>query len=131
MVILEQHLFIHQKNLGCFGDGGSIFTNDDKLASKIRLISNHGQQIKYKHSTIGLNSRLDSIQAAILRVKLKYLNKYNNTRLNNAIKYTNLLNNVSEIVLPKIADYSTHVFHQYTQSKVKNEKQRDDLKDFL
>ena len=122
--------FYPSKNLGCFGDGGSIFTNDDKLASKIRLISNHGQQIKYKHSTIGLNSRLDSIQAAILRVKLKYLNKYNNSRLNNAIKYNNLLNNVSEIVLPKIADYSTHVFHQYT-IKVKNEKQRDDLKDFL
>ena len=82
------------------------------------MISNHGQQIKYKHSTIGLNSRLDSIQAAILRVKLKYLNKYNNTRLNNAIKYNNLLNNVSEIVLPKIADYSTHVFQRsiYNQS---------------
>ena len=122
--------FYPSKNLGCFGDGGSIFTNNDKLATNIRLISNHGQQIKYKHSTIGLNSRLDSIQAAILRVKLKYLNEFNNSRLKNAKKYNNLLQNVSEIVLPKIVEYSTHVFHQFT-IKIKDINQRDNLRQFL
>lgn len=122
--------FYPSKNLGCFGDGGSIFTNNDKLADNIRLISNHGQQIKYKHSTIGLNSRLDSIQAAILRVKLKYLNKFNNSRLKNAKQYNNLLQNVSEIVLPKIVEYSTHVFHQFT-IKINDINKRDKLRDFL
>ena len=122
--------FYPSKNLGCFGDGGSIFTNDDKLASKIRLISNHGQQIKYKHSTIGLNSRLDSIQAGILRVKLKYLNQFNNLRLKNAEKYNEALKNLNEIILPEQVSHSTHVFHQYT-IKIKNFKKREVLRNFL
>ena len=122
--------FYPSKNLGCFGDGGAIFTNNKKLANKIRLITNHGQSVKYKHITIGLNSRLDAIQAAILRVKLKYLKKFNSLRAKNAKKYNMALKNLDHIILPKQTDYSTHVFHQYT-IKIKNFKKREKLRNFL
>ena len=122
--------FYPSKNLGCFGDGGAIFTNNQKLAQKIRLITNHGQSIKYKHIAIGLNSRLDSIQAGILRVKLKYLKRFNNLRLKNAKKYNESLKNLEDIILPTIVNHSTQVFHQYT-IKIKNFKKRKDLRSFL
>ena len=122
--------FYPSKNLGCFGDGGAIFTNNNQLADKIRLITNHGQSVKYKHTSIGLNSRLDSIQAAILRVKLKYLKDFNESRSKNAEHYNNLLKGISEIILPKKVNYSTHVFHQYT-IKIKNPQKRDQLREFL
>ena len=122
--------FYPSKNLGCFGDGGALFTNNQKLAKKIRLITNHGQASKYQHITIGVNSRLDAIQAAILRVKLKYLKKYNTLRKKNAEKYNKAFKNLGDIVVPKKVNNSTHIFHQYT-IKIKNFKKREKLRDFL
>jgi len=121
--------FFPSKNLGCFGDGGAIFTDNDELAVKIKMIANHGQLKKYYHKVIGCNSRLDAIQASILNVKLKYLDKYNNSRLKAAKIYTNGLKNINEIETPKLENFSSHVFHQYT-IQVKNEK-RNSLKDYL
>lgn len=121
--------FFPSKNLGCFGDGGAIFTNDDQLAEKIRMIANHGQKKKYFHSVIGVNSRLDTIQAAVLDVKLKHLDEYCQARFNAAKYYTENLKGISGIKTPQLVGYSTHVFHQYTLI-VENGK-RDELKDFL
>lgn len=104
-------------------------TNDDVLADRARMIANHGQKVKYHHEVIGCNSRLDTIQAAILDVKLKYLNEYNLARNEAARYYTTRLKNVEGIVLPEEKAYSTHVYHQYTL-KVKDGK-RDILKKFL
>ena len=121
--------FFPSKNLGCYGDGGAIFTNDDNLAANIKMIANHGQNKKYYHEVVGCNSRLDTIQAAVLDVKLKYLDSYCEARQNAAGYYSYNLSEVHEIETPLISDFTTHVFHQYTL-KIKNGK-RDELKAFL
>jgi len=106
--------FFPSKNLGCFGDGGAIFTNDSELAVIIKKIANHGSQKKYYHSIIGVNSRLDGIQAAILRVKLKYIDIYNASRQQAAQWYNQRLKYINWITTPQLEPYSTHVYHQYT-----------------
>lgn len=106
--------FFPSKNLGCFGDGGAIFTNDDQIAQTIRMIANHGQSKRYHHEIVGCNSRLDSIQAAILRVKLRQLDIYNEARKTLAEKYDQVFSNIPEVRTPARASYSDHVFHQYT-----------------
>lgn len=106
--------FFPSKNLGCYGDGGAIFTNDDALAEKMRIIANHGQTQRYYHDYIGVNSRLDSIQAAILDVKLKYLDDYCNARRKAADFYDAAFAEIAELKTPFRAPFSTHVFHQYT-----------------
>jgi UDP-2-acetamido-2-deoxy-ribo-hexuluronate aminotransferase len=106
--------FFPSKNLGAFGDAGAIFTNDDILAEKLRLICNHGSNIRYYHDEIGVNSRLDSLQAAVLNVKLKYLEEYNTKRQTAASFYTEQLNSDLNVITPVEAKYSTHVYHQYT-----------------
>ena len=107
--------FFPSKNLGAYGDGGAIITNDDDLAHFIRGIVNHGMYERYYHDVVGVNSRLDSIQAAVLKVKLKYLDFYNERRKEASIRYTNLLSNHPNIITPhrKLA-CDSHVFHQYT-----------------
>lgn len=121
--------FFPTKNLGCFGDGGAMTTNDDELAEKLRMIAAHGQKMKYHHETLGCNSRLDTLQAALLNVKLKYLDEYSQARQQSAQVYSRELKPVREIEVPKEMPYSTHVYHQYT-IKVKNGK-RDELKSYL
>lgn len=121
--------FFPSKNLGAFGDGGAIFTRDEKLAKKIRAIANHGMQERYYHDYIGVNSRLDGIQAAILDVKLRYLDEYIAARQEAASYYDANLQGISEIELPVRVRYSTHGFHQYT-IRVKEGK-RDELRQFL
>jgi dTDP-4-amino-4,6-dideoxygalactose transaminase len=111
--------FFPSKNLGCYGDGGAIFTNDDELARKLRGICNHGMFKRYHHELLGVNSRLDSIQAAILDIKLKYLDEYNAARNNAAIFYNKMFENHPKIETPVISSFSSHVFHQYTL-KLKN-----------
>lgn len=106
--------FFPSKNLGCFGDGGAIFTNNDELAAKMRAISNHGMVVRYYHDVVGVNSRLDSIQAAVLEVKLKHLDEYCNSRKAAATFYNNAFAANEKIITPITSDYSTHVFHQYT-----------------
>jgi len=106
--------FFPSKNLGCYGDGGAIFTNDEGLANKIRMIANHGQVKKYIHKYIGVNSRLDTLQAAVLDVKLKYLDQFNAARQAAASRYDSLLANLDQLKIPVRAANSTHVFHQYT-----------------
>jgi UDP-2-acetamido-2-deoxy-ribo-hexuluronate aminotransferase len=122
--------FFPSKNLGCYGDGGALMTNDDDLAQKIKMMANHGQKQKYYHETIGCNSRLDTLQAAILDVKLKYLDDYRDERNKVADYYDAALANISQIELPSRNKYSNHVFHQYTM-KLKNPEHRDKLKQFL
>lgn len=123
--------FYPTKNLNCFGDGGALFTNNNNLAKQIRLIKNHGQQKKYTYTKIGLNSRLDAIQAAILRVKLKNLKSSNNKRRSHAKIYNSKLKDVGEIFIPEcLFGIDSHIFHQYTII-VKNQKKRDDLMSFL
>jgi dTDP-4-amino-4,6-dideoxygalactose transaminase len=122
--------FFPSKNLGAYGDGGAIFTNNDSLAIKIRGIVNHGMYKRYHHDIVGINSRLDSIQAAILDIKLKYLDDYNYSRKKSALKYTNLLKNHPNIITPFIAgDEDSHVFHQYTL--ILKDCVRDDLVEYL
>ena len=106
--------FFPSKNLGCFGDGGAIFTQDKSLAGKIKMIANHGQRIKYHHDVIGINSRLDTLQAAILQVKLKYLDEYEKRRNEAAAFYDEHLSSLSFLEIPFRSLNSTHVFHQYT-----------------
>jgi len=121
--------FFPSKNLGCYGDGGALYTDDDKLAEKIKQIANHGSKIKYFHDEIGVNSRLDSIQAAVLNVKLNYLDDYAKARQKAAGFYDEAFKNHSKIIIPARNKKSTHVFHQYTL-KIKN-ADRDGLKEFL
>ncbi|MEA1850872.1 DegT/DnrJ/EryC1/StrS family aminotransferase [Chryseobacterium sp. MHB01] len=121
--------FFPSKNLGCYGDGGALMTNDDDLAAKIRMIANHGQQKKYYHKVLGCNSRLDTIQAAVLKVKLKQLDQYSASRNQMAAYYDENLKEIPEIQVPERAKNATHVFHQYTL-KVKNGK-RDALQQYL
>ncbi len=106
--------FFPSKNLGCYGDGGALFTNDLALAEKIRMIANHGQKVQYKHDIIGLNSRLDALQAAILRVKLKHLKSFEKARSIVAGYYDSNLSKHSNLLVPKRSEFSSHVFHQYT-----------------
>lgn len=106
--------FFPSKNLGCYGDGGAIFTNDDKLADELRAIVNHGMKVRYYHDMIGVNSRLDSIQAAILKVKLKHLDDYAEERNRAASYYNNAFKDHPKLKTPAQFEKSTHVFHQYT-----------------
>ena len=122
--------FFPSKNLGCYGDGGAIFTNDDILAVELKMIANHGQRIKYYHDVIGVNSRLDTIQAAILDVKLKHLNSYSEARQKAAAYYDSALKDVKQITIPFRSSFSTHVFHQYT-IKIDRQYSRDELKSYL
>ena len=122
--------FFPSKNLGCYGDGGAIFTNSDNLAYKMRGIVNHGMYERYYHDEIGVNSRLDSMQAAILNVKLKYLDKYNQRRQESANLYNQAFEKVDNIQTPFVeSDIDSHVYHQYTL-KVPS-KSRDDLAEHL
>ena len=121
--------FFPSKNLGCMGDGGALFTNDDDLALKIRMIANHGQSKQYYHDLVGVNSRLDTIQAAILRIKLKNLDEYCALRANAAKVYDELLIDISGIISPVRAGYSSHVFHQYVLKT--HEVNRDGLINYL
>lgn len=106
--------FYPSKNLGAYGDGGAIFTNDDALAHQMKMIANHGQQKRYYHEVVGCNSRLDSIQAAVLNIKLKKLDQYNAARQAVAAFYNKAFADCAAIITPFVAEYSTHVYHQYT-----------------
>jgi len=106
--------FFPSKNLGCYGDGGALFTNDDELASKVRRVCNHGSDTRYYHEVVGVNSRLDAIQAAILRIKLKHLSEYDAARNAAATFYDNAFKDLKDISVPERSPNSTHVFHQYT-----------------
>lgn len=106
--------FFPSKNLGCYGDGGAIFTNDDTLAEMLRVVVNHGMKVRYYHDLIGVNSRLDSIQAAVLDVKLKHLDEYIADRQKAAAFYDKAFGNNPHLIIPQRYNKSTHVFHQYT-----------------
>jgi dTDP-4-amino-4,6-dideoxygalactose transaminase len=106
--------FFPSKNLGCYGDGGAMFTDDDTLANKLKMIANHGQSRRYYHDMVGCNSRLDTIQAAVLNVKLKKLDEYINARRKAADFYDNAFINHPALTIPFRAPYTKHVFHQYT-----------------
>ena len=106
--------FFPSKNLGCYGDGGAIFTNNDELAAQMRAIANHGMVVRYYHDTIGVNSRLDSIQAAVLNAKLPHLDEYIVARQVAAAYYDKAFANHPNILIPVRSSHSTHVFHQYT-----------------
>ncbi|NAS32179.1 aminotransferase class I/II-fold pyridoxal phosphate-dependent enzyme [Flavobacteriaceae bacterium R38] len=129
--------FFPSKNLGCYGDGGAIFTNDDDLAHTIRGVVNHGMYQRYHHDVVGVNSRLDSIQATVLRAKLPLLDTYNKKRREAAEKYTKAFENIDTIIVPQIAKTCTsvcekctcHVFHQYTLRVLDTD--RDALVKFL
>jgi UDP-2-acetamido-2-deoxy-ribo-hexuluronate aminotransferase len=121
--------FFPSKNLGCYGDGGALYTNDDAFAKKLRSIANHGMKTRYHYDDIGINSRLDTIQAAVLRVKLKYLTQYNMARRTVAGHYDKAFSGYQPIIIPERAGYSSHIFHQYT-IRVRDGK-RDELKKFL
>ncbi len=121
--------FFPSKNLGCYGDGGALCTNNDELASKIRMIANHGQSKRYYHDVVGCNSRLDSIQAAVLRIKLRELDTYIEARRKVADHYDAFLKQYPEFSAPFRSSHSKHVFHQYTV--VLNGRSRDELQQFL
>lgn len=119
--------FFPSKNLGCFGDGGMVTTNDQSIYNKVKMIANHGSKERYIHETLGVNSRLDALQAAILRVKLKYIDQWNESRINNAAKYSKALKDIKGVIIPSFSEYSKHIFHQYTLRVPK----RDELQNFL
>lgn len=121
--------FFPSKNLGCFGDGGAMYTNDDELAKKLRMIANHGQSVQYVHDVVGVNSRLDSIQAAILRIKLRHLDEYAAARNAAASYYDKAFAGHPKIKTPARAKNTTHVFHQYTLQL--NGVDRQQLRDHL
>ncbi len=106
--------FFPSKNLGCYGDGGAIFTHDDELAKKMRVIVNHGMEVRYYHDSVGVNSRLDSIQAAILRIKLRHLDEFAAARRRAADFYNRAFDGHPKLTIPARNPFSTHVFHQYT-----------------
>lgn len=122
--------FFPSKNLGCFGDGGAMMTNDDELAKKLRMIANHGQSKRYYHDIVGCNSRLDNIQAAVLRIKLKELDQYILNRQKAANYYDQNLKNLDQLTLPFRNLDSNHVFHQYTL-KLDDSIVRDELIQYL
>lgn len=115
--------FFPSKNLGGYGDGGAVYTNDDELANKIKAIANHGMYKKYYHDILGVNSRLDALQAVVLNEKLTYLDFYNKSRIKVANYYDNKLNKCKDLIIPTRYKYSTHIFHQYTL-KIKNGKRK-------
>lgn len=121
--------FFPSKNLGCFGDGGAIYTNNDELAAQLRMIAHHGQSKQYIHDVLGVNSRLDTIQAAVLKVKLKHLDSYAKARNNAADFYDKAFANHPKIKTPVRAKYSNHVFHQYTLTL--NGIDRNALREYL
>ncbi|MFA6334514.1 MAG: DegT/DnrJ/EryC1/StrS family aminotransferase [Bacteroidales bacterium] len=120
--------FFPTKNLGCYGDGGALFTQDKALAERIRMVTDHGQKVRYFHDIIGCNSRLDTIQAAILNVKLKHLSEYSSSRYSFAQRYKELLKSVEGIVIPLEVKNSTHVYHQFT---IQVNGRRNELKKYL
>ena len=119
--------FFPSKNLGAYGDGGFVTTNDDRLADLIRRLRVHGAQPKYFHSTVGYNSRLDTIQAAVLKVKLKYLPSWHELRREKAGRYNEMLGDIPQVQTPYVSNYNYHIYHQYTLIV----EERDRLKDFL
>lgn len=122
--------FFPSKNLGCYGDGGALFTNDDALAERCRVISNHGMTVRYHHDMIGVNSRLDSIQAAVLDAKLPHLDTYIENRQKAAAYYNNAFASCPKIETPITAEYTSHSFHQYTMvldSSVDRDVLREEL----
>ncbi|MFP4470327.1 MAG: DegT/DnrJ/EryC1/StrS family aminotransferase [Bacteroidales bacterium] len=121
--------FFPSKNLGCYGDGGAIFTNNDELAEQLRIVVNHGMVVRYYHDYIGVNSRLDSMQAAVLKVKLQYLDHYTKARQAAADYYDNAFAGHPKLKTPVTAPFSTHVFHQYTL--VTSDLDRDEMQKFL
>ena len=121
--------FYPTKNLGAYGDGGAIFTNNDLLAKKISMIASHGETKKFHHKTVGCNSRLDSIQAAVLNIKLKYLKDYNKARNIMADNYNKAFKDVKGLQIPFVINNSTHVYHQYTLKVL--DGRRDDLIQYL
>lgn len=121
--------FFPSKNLGGYGDGGALFTNDDELAKKARSIANHGSTVQYYHDDIGVNSRLDSIQAAVLRIKLRHLDEYCAARQHAAAYYDKAFAHHPNIKIPERSKHSTHVFHQYTL--VLNNTDRNKLREQL
>ncbi|MGZ3863257.1 MAG: DegT/DnrJ/EryC1/StrS family aminotransferase [Bacteroidia bacterium] len=121
--------FFPSKNLGCYGDGGAIYTNDEELAKKCKMIAHHGQSVQYVHDVLGVNSRLDTIQAAVLKVKLKHLDEYAGARNKAAAYYDKAFANNPKIKTPFRSKNSTHVFHQYTLQL--NGVDRNKLREFL
>lgn len=121
--------FFPSKNLGCYGDGGAIFTNDDALAEQLRIVVNHGMKVRYYHDYVGINSRLDSIQAAVLDIKLKYLDQYTEARRYAANYYNTAFAASNKLITPATASFTTHVFHQYTL--ITNGIDRQQLMDHL
>ena len=122
--------FFPSKNLGCFGDGGAIFTNDDDLAQRLRSMANHGQTVKYQHDILGLNSRLDTLQAAVLMAKLPHLHDFEKSRRAVAARYDEALGSLDGLEIPDRTVDSSHVFHQYTMT-CKTAAMRDGLKMYL
>jgi len=122
--------FFPSKNLGCFGDGGAIFTNDDVLAQRLRSMANHGQTVKYQHDILGLNSRLDTLQAAVLMAKLPHLQDFEKSRRAVAARYDEALGSLDGLEIPVRTVDSSHVFHQYTIT-CKTAAMRDALKMYL
>ncbi|MEO8067063.1 MAG: DegT/DnrJ/EryC1/StrS family aminotransferase [Flavobacteriales bacterium] len=121
--------FFPSKNLGCYGDGGALFTNDDEIAKKLRRVCNHGSDVRYYHEVVGVNSRLDALQAAVLRIKLKHLDEYAAARNAVAAHYDKAFAGMEHIRTPERSASSTHVFHQYTLRVLGGH--RDDLKKHL
>jgi UDP-2-acetamido-2-deoxy-ribo-hexuluronate aminotransferase len=121
--------FYPSKNLGAYGDGGALYTNDDELAAKLRMVANHGQVRRYYHDVVGVNSRLDSIQAAILGIKLRHLDTYNGARQAAAAYYDSVFHDFAPLRIPMRQSNSTHVFHQYTLRVT--DGQRDALQAYL
>lgn len=121
--------FFPSKNLGCYGDGGAMMTNDDALAEKLQSIANHGMKVRYYYDRIGVNSRLDTLQAAILNIKLRHLDSYNKARQKAANFYNSRLQAIPSLQIPVTASWSTHIFHQFTVKVLHNK--RDSLKDHL
>ncbi len=115
--------FFPSKNLGCYGDGGALFTNDDTLAAMIRSLANHGMTVRYYHNHIGINSRLDSLQAAILKVKLSHLDSYAAARQKAANFYDKVFSGNPYLQIPERSSFSTHVFHQYTLKLINTDRQ--------
>lgn len=121
--------FFPSKPLACFGDGGALMTSDDWLFTRIKMVANHGQQVKYQHKIIGVNSRLDTLQAAVLDAKLPHMDEFIEARRNVAKRYDEAFDNDERWTIPYQAPYSTHVYHQYTLRVADN--RRDDLQQYL
>lgn len=121
--------FFPSKNLSCMGDGGAIFTNDEELGERISEICNHGMSKQYDYAHVGINSRLDAIQAAVLSVKLKHLDNYNDARRKAAEAYTQRLSGIDQLITPAVPTNAKHIFHQYTL--IVNDDSRDALQEFL